>query len=211
VDLSLRREALARNKLELGRLRVEVANRETQVDTENEASTSRRETLTASVEKLNHAKTTLFSPTRETAAGNFPAQQRAYALKAKGMEDQLLVQRCAKLSELARLLPIVAERPEVTDRNGGGNRGRGFVKGKSAPYESTKHKVDTDNAPTAVRICGYRVPDPGDGCEFSAEELGSGLGGVLLFLNVVRIPFPKSRHTVCRLSARNYSGHITKD
>ena len=48
-----------------------------------------------------------------------------------------------------------------------------------APFVPEEAREPT--VPTAVRVCGFRAPDPGDVAEFRAEELSAGLGALLLF------------------------------
>ena len=194
-DLTLRRERINREKAQLERLRLEVVKRKKEVETKKSMVVSRADTLNAATEKLKQTKTNLFeektSPDSGITQESFPERTRALALKLRSLEDELLRIRCQKLGELKKLLPIVAEAPEVTETNrcflglgkGHRSRGRGGRDDTKSSTSKSPQQADT-TVPTAVRICGYRVPDPNDACEFRAEELSSGLGCVLLFLNV---------------------------
>ena len=130
-------------------------------------------------------------------AGAYPETRRALAMRLKNTEDAFAREACFALADLKTLVPVAAERPDPeTARRALSSRRektRGTGSRVNAAFSQRRENGLRENgpgsgafelldgAPTAVRVCGFRAPDPGDLAEFRAEELSAGLGALLLF------------------------------
>ena len=186
--LEERRSRLAALRESVERARVDATRRAA-------SHASRAAALREASRLLRKRRAELFS-----LAGAYPETRRALAMRLNTAEDAFAREACFALADLKALVPVAAERPDPetarralssrrektrgtgsrvnaafsqrTSRNGLGEK-------KNGPGPGAFELLD--GAPTAVRVCGFRAPDPGDLAEFRAEELSAGLGALLLF------------------------------
>ncbi len=151
------------------------------------ANASRAAALREASRLLRRRRAELFS-----LGGAFAEGRRALAMRARAAEDAFAREACFALADLKTLVPVAAERPDPETRR---RRDVSNVSKKLLPVFSQRKRETTpksvrrafpedDDAfgvPTAVRVFGFRAPDPGDLAEFRAEELGAALGALLLF------------------------------
>jgi len=148
------------------------------------ANASRAAALREASRLLRRRRAELFS-----LGGAFAEGRRALAMRARAAEDAFAREACFALADLKTLVPVAAERPDPETRR---RRDVSNVSKKlfsQQKRERTPKSVrrafpeddDDFGVPTAVRVFGFRAPDPGDLAEFRAEELGAALGALLLF------------------------------
>ena len=158
------------------------------VEEERRAVADARDRLRAGEEQLGNAFSCMANKRASLLESILPDQLRVQGLNLRMADEQLAVERSRAIAQLRAVFPIAAER-------------RGNATGARAP--ATPGKA---TAPTAVRICGLRVPDPGDAVGFQAHELSAGLGVLLHFVDLA------SRYlaapTVHRGDARGSASHI---
>ena len=158
------------------------------------ANASRAAALREASRLLRRRRAELFS-----LGGAFAEGRRALAMRARAAEDAFAREACFALADLKTLVPVAAERPDPETRRRRDRRDRRDAaclvskkllpvfsqqKRETTPRERTRAFPEEDDdfgVPTAVRVFGFRAPDPGDLAEFRAEELGAALGALLLF------------------------------
>ena len=108
-------------------------------------------------------------------------------MRARAAEDAFAREACFALADLKTLVPVAAERPDPETRR---RRDAACLLSKKLFSQQKRERTprarafpedDDFGVPTAVRVFGFRAPDPGDLAEFRAEELGAALGALLLF------------------------------
>lgn len=109
-------------------------------------------------------------------------------MRARAAEDAFARETCFALADLKTLVPVAAERPDPETRR---RRDAACLVSKKLFSQRKRERTscerrafpedDDFGVPTAVRVFGFRAPDPGDLAEFRAEELGAALGALLLF------------------------------
>ena len=141
------------------------------------ANASRAAALREASRLLQRRRAELFS-----LAGSFAEGRRALAMRARAAEDAFAREACFALADLKTLVPVAAERPDPETRRLCGVR-KNREKRERTPraFPRAFPEDDDTGVPTAVRVFGFRAPDPGDLAEFRAEELGAALGALLLF------------------------------
>ena len=185
--LEERRSRLAALRESVERARVDATRRAA-------SHASRAAALREASRLLSKRRAELFS-----LAGAYPETRRALAMRLNTAEDAFAREACFALADLKALVPVAAERPDPeTARRALSSRRektRGTGSRVNAPFSQRRENglgekkngpgpgafELLDGAPTAVRVCGFRAPDPGDLAEFRAEELSAGLGALLLF------------------------------
>ena len=197
TEVELKRARLEERRSRLAALRKSVER--ARVDNTRRAAlnASRAAALREASKLLTQRRAELFS-----LAGLYPETRRALALRLKTAEDAFAKEACFSLASLKALVPVAAERPDPETglrrvlscrRDRPTSRGqssrvtaafsqrRTFLREDGATGDLHVNLSLSDGAPTAVRVCGFRAPDPGDLAEFRAEELSAGLGALLLF------------------------------
>ncbi len=197
TEVEIKRARLEERRSRLAALRKSVER--ARVDNTRRAAShaSRAAALREASKLLTQRRAELFS-----LAGLYPETRRALALRLKTAEDAFAKEACFALASLKALVPVAAERPDPETglrrvlscrRDRPTSRGqssrvtaafsqrRTFLREDGATGDLHLNLSLSDSAPTAVRVCGFRAPDPGDLAEFRAEELSAGLGALLLF------------------------------
>lgn len=197
TEVEIKRARLEERRSRLAALRKSVER--ARVDNTRRAAShaSRAAALREASKLLTQRRAELFS-----LAGLYPETRRALALRLKTAEDAFAKEACFALASLKALVPVAAERPDPETglrrvlscrRDRPTSRGqssrvtaafsqrRTFLREDGATGDLRLNLSLSDSAPTAVRVCGFRAPDPGDLAEFRAEELSAGLGALLLF------------------------------
>ena len=174
---------------------------------ERRAVEATRERLEKEEEALRDAFATMSSKRAELLDSILPDQLRAQSLNLRMTDEQLAVERARAIAQLRSIFPIAAERRDAAAVAAAVAAGKTGAAGKAAAAAAaaaagSKSKstaaaapsssslrgggkgLSGDAAPTAVRVCGLRVPDPGDGAGFQAHELSAGLGVLLHFVNL---------------------------
>ena len=179
-DCERLRARLDARRSRLTELRASVAAARDDATRRAAANASRAAALRESSRRLEQRRAELFS-----LAGAFSERRRALATRAKAAEDAFAREACFALADLKTLVPVAAERPdpETARRASASKRGEKPLAGRASRLRKTPppETAPEDGVPTAVRVCGFRAPDPGDVAEFRAEELSAGLGALLLF------------------------------
>ena len=197
TEVELKRARLEERRSRLAALRKSVERARVDNATRAALNASRAAALRDASKLLTQRRAELFS-----LAGSFPETRRALALRLKTAEDAFAKEACFSLASLKALVPVAAERPDPETglrrvlscrRDRPTSRGqssrvtaafsqrRTFLREDGATGDVHVNLSLSDGAPTAVRVCGFRAPDPGDLAEFRAEELSAGLGALLLF------------------------------
>ena len=136
-----------------------------------------------------------------------PDRIRAHALALRAADASLAAERAVAVASLRTIMPIVAE--------GGAGVGLGVGSSPSPSPDSNPRGVSTDAEafpsatdppPTAVRVCGFRVPDPRDAAGFRAEELAAGLGATLRLVDLAAAIL--AAPTIHRGEARGSSSRV---
>ena len=196
-EVELKRARLEERRSRLAALRKSVERARVDNATRAALNASRAAALRDASKLLTQRRAELFS-----LAGLYPETRRALALRLKTAEDAFAKEACFSLASLKALVPVAAERPDPETglrrvlscrRDRPTSRGqssrvtaafsqrRTFLREDGATGDLHVNLSLSDGAPTAVRVCGFRAPDPGDLAEFRAEELSAGLGALLLF------------------------------
>ena len=196
-EVELKRARLEERRSRLAALRKSVERARVDNATRAALNASRAAALREASKLLTQRRAELFS-----LAGLYPETRRALALRLKTAEDAFAKEACFSLASLKALVPVAAERPDPETglrrvlscrRDRPTSRGqssrvtaafsqrRTFLREDGATGDLHVNLSLSDGAPTAVRVCGFRAPDPGDLAEFRAEELSAGLGALLLF------------------------------
>ena len=167
----------------LAALRASVEAARSDVTRRAAANASRAAALREASRLLRRRRAELFS-----LGGAFAEGRRALAMRARAAEDAFAREACFALADLKTLVPVAAERPdpETRRRRDVSNVSKKlFSQQKRERTKSVRRAFPEDDddfgVPTAVRVFGFRAPDPGDLAEFRAEELGAALGALLLF------------------------------
>jgi hypothetical protein len=198
AEVEIKRARLEERRSRLAALRKSVERARVDNATRAALNASRAAALREASKLLTQRRAELFS-----LAGSFPETRRALALRLKTAEDAFAKEACFALASLKALVPVAAERPDPETglrrvlscrRDRPTSRGqssrataafsqrRTFVREDGATGDlHVNLSLEGDGTPTAVRVCGFRAPDPGDLAEFRAEELSAGLGALLLF------------------------------
>jgi hypothetical protein len=197
TEVELKRARLEERRSRLAALRKSVERARVDNATRAALNASRAAALRDASKLLTQRRAELFS-----LAGVYPETRRALALRLKTAEDAFAKEACFSLASLKALVPVAAERPDPETglrrvlscrRDRPTSRGqssrvtaafsqrRTFLREDGATGDLHVNLSLSDGAPTAVRVCGFRAPDPGDLAEFRAEELSAGLGALLLF------------------------------
>jgi hypothetical protein len=197
TEVELKRARLEERRSRLAALRKSVERARVDNATRAALNASRAAALRDASKLLTQRRAELFS-----LAGLYPETRRALALRLKTAEDAFAKEACFSLASLKALVPVAAERPDPETglrrvlscrRDRPTSRGqssrvtaafsqrRTFLREDGATGDLHVNLSLSDGAPTAVRVCGFRAPDPGDLAEFRAEELSAGLGALLLF------------------------------
>ena len=198
AEVEIKRARLEERRSRLAALRKSVERARVDNATRAALNASRAAALREASKLLTQRRAALFS-----LAGLYPETRRALALRLKTAEDAFAKEACFALASLKALVPVAAERPDPETglrrvlscrRDRPTSRGqssrvtaafsqrRTFVREDGATGDlHVNLSLEGDGTPTAVRVCGFRAPDPGDLAEFRAEELSAGLGALLLF------------------------------
>mgnify|MGYP006412222179 CR=1 FL=1 len=197
TEVEIKRARLEQRRSRLAALRKSVERARVDNTTRAALNASRAAALREASKLLTQRRAELLS-----LAGSFPETRRALALRLKTAEDAFAKEACFALASLKALVPVAAERPDPETglrrvlscrRDRPTSRGqssrvtaafsqrRTFLREDGATGDLHLNLSLSDSAPTAVRVCGFRAPDPGDLAEFRAEELSAGLGALLLF------------------------------
>ena len=169
----------------LAALRASVESARSDVTRRAAANASRAAALREASRLLRRRRAELFS-----LGGAFAEGRRALAMRARAAEDAFAREACFALADLKTLVPVAAERPDPETRRRRDVYAACVGSKKRERRERTRGGLrafpeDDDvlaaSVPTAVRVFGFRAPDPGDLAEFRAEELGAALGALLMF------------------------------
>ena len=125
----------------------------------------------------------------ELLDATLPDRIRAHTLALRAADASLAAERAVAVASLRTIMPIVAERSVergigigLGSRTGTGTATATGV--GSSPGTLGDVPTDAEPPPTAVRVCGFRVPDPRDAAGFRAEELAAGLGETLRLVHL---------------------------
>ena len=175
----------ARNAVEdLRRARAENARIESAIRDERDGLARAREALTARAAALATAQGTARANRWRMFQCALPDETRLQTLRLKHAREQLAVERARAVERLRIVFPIAAERVSV-ERDPG--------KDESPETKSIAENRPTfanairprPRPPTAVTVCGLRIPDPGDASPItSAREISAGLGVTLALLTL---------------------------
>ena len=174
----------ARNATEdLRRARAENARIESAIRDERDGLARAREALTARAAALATAQGTARANRWRMFQCALPDETRLQTLRLKHAREQLAVERARAVERLRIVFPIAAERVSV-ERDPG--------KDETPERSIAENRPTFANAmrprpppPTAVTVCGLRIPDPGDASPItSAREISAGLGVTLALLTL---------------------------
>lgn len=157
-----------------------------------------RERLRADEVALSNAFSTVSSQRAGLLGSILPDQLRVQGLNLRMADEQLAAERARAIAQLRAVFPIAAEPREprhTPDQKTKQPSTRGHsvtarASSSSSPSTSSSSAaargkgLSGDAAPTAVRVCGLRVPDPSDAVGFHAHELSAGLGTLLHFVTL---------------------------
>jgi len=177
------RDCVDARRSRLAALRTSVEAARSDVNRRAAANASRAAALREASRLLRRRRAELFS-----LGGAFAEGRRALAMRARAAEDAFARETCFALADLKTLVPVAAERPDPETRR---RRDAACLVSKKLFSQQKRERTsrerrafpedDDFGVPTAVRVFGFRAPDPGDLAEFRAEELGAALGALLLF------------------------------
>ena len=173
-----------RNAVEdLRRARAENARIESAIRDERDGLARAREALTARAAALATAQ----GKARENRWRMFrcalPDESRLQTLRLKHAREQLAVERARAVERLRIVFPIAVERVSVErDKVGKDESGGSMAENRPAFANAARPRPPP---PTAVTVCGLRIPDPGDASPItSAREISAGLGVTLALLTL---------------------------
>ncbi len=194
----------ARNATEdLRRARAENARIESAIRDERDGLARAREALTARAAALAAAQGTARANRMRMFQSALPDETRLQTLRLKHARERLAVERARAVQRLRLVFPIVAERVPV-ERNP--EKHESSTSASSAEDEKPKTKTKNEDQkpktkriansrhpvgaahrprpPTAVTVCGLRIPDPGDASPPNPREISAGLGMTLALVNL---------------------------
>ena len=183
----------ARNAAEdLRDARAENARIESAIRDERDGLARAREALTARAAALATAQGTARANRMRMFQSALPDETRLQTLRLKHAREQLAVERARAVQRLRLVFPIVAERVSV-ERNPEKHESSTSAssaedqKPKTKRLANSRHPVGATHRPrppTAVTVCGLRIPDPGDASPPNPREISAGLGMTLALVNL---------------------------
>lgn len=175
----------ARNATEdLRRARAENARIESAIRDERDGLARAREALTARAAALATAQGTARANRMRMFQSALPEETRLQTLRLKHAREQLAVERARAVQRLRLVFPIAAERVPVESNPG---KDESNAKNQIANVANPVHPVGSRHRPrppTAVTVCGLRIPDPGDASPLNPREISAGLGMTLALVNL---------------------------
>ena len=174
------------------RARAENARIESAIRDERDGLARAREALTARAAALATAQGTARANRMRMVQSALPDETRLQTLRLKHAREQLAVERARAVQRLRLVFPIVAERVSV-ERNPEKHESSTSAssaedqKPKTKRIANSRHPVGATHRPrppTAVTVCGLRIPDPGDASPPNPREISAGLGMTLALVNL---------------------------
>ena len=204
VDAALASERARAVADDLRDARAENARVATAIREERAKLATMREALAGRAAALDAARATTRSRRTAMFQSTAPEETRLHSLRLKSTREQLAVERARCIARLRFVFPIAAERAAAAANEG--------IEGAADPNDSksmtTKNAVNGDprplvgsdpgfntrdlqttkpKPPSAVTVCGLRVPDPGDTRGLNPHEISAGLGMTLELLRLACI------------------------
>ena len=201
VDAALASERARAVADDLRDARAENARVATAIREERAKLATMREALAGRAAALDAARATTRSRRTAMFQSTAPEETRLRALRLKSTRESLAVERARCIARLRFVFPIAAERAAAAANEG--------IEGAADPNDSksmiTKNAVNGDprplvgsdpgfntrdlqttkpKPPSAVTVCGLRVPDPGDTRGLNPHEISAGLGMTLELLRL---------------------------
>ena len=199
VDAALASERARAVADDLRDARAENARVATAIREERATLATMREALAGRAAALDAARATTRSRRTAMFQSTAPEETRLHSLRLKSTREQLAVERAGCIARLRFVFPIAAERAAAAanegiegaaDPNDSKTMAKNAVNGDPRPLvgfdpintrdlQTTKPKP-----PSAVTVCGLRVPDPGDTRGLNPHEISAGLGMTLELLRL---------------------------
>ena len=159
-----------------------------------------REALAGRAAALDAARATTRSRRTAMFQSTAPEETRLHSLRLKSTREQLAVERAGCIARLRFVFPIAAERAAAENEGIEGtsdpndsksmmtknavNGDPRFIDPRSDPINTRDLQTTKPKPPSAVTVCGLRVPDPGDTRGLNPHEICAGLGMTLELLRL---------------------------
>jgi hypothetical protein len=202
VDAALASERARAVADDLRDARAENARVATAIREERAKLATMREALAGRAAALDAARATTRSRRAAMFQSTAPEETRLHSLRLKSTRESLAVERARCIARLRFVFPIAAERAAAAANEGiegaadpndsksmitknAVNGDPRFVDPRSDPGFNTRDLQTTKpKPPSAVTVCGLRVPDPGDTRSLNPHEISAGLGMTLELLRL---------------------------
>ena len=199
VDAALASERARTVADDLRDARAENARVATAIREERAKLATMREALAGRAAALDAARATTRSRRTAMFQSTAPEETRLHSLRLKSTRESLAVERARCIARLRFVFPIAAERAAAENEGIEGaadpndsksmmtknavNGDPRFVVG-SDPGFNTRDPHTRSKPPSAITVCGLRVPDPGDTRGLNPHEISAGLGMTLELLRL---------------------------